>query len=699
MKKTILLTLLLGLFAIGIAKPRISNLSYPESVDIFGLYEIAFSLNSYNNPYDPDVIDVYAEFVAPDNSHHRVNGFYFEPYTFSKNQNYEVATAGRDSGWRVRFTPDQTGTWTFVVHAVDRNGSVQMPQTSVTFQCNAIDTEEGFISIANTRYLKRSAIEKRKHTSRPFYPIGPNIAWYGYENSNTQPKGIYDYDRYINTIEGSANYIRIWLTRYQYLSLYGPEYTQKDGKNPKVYFNSTLNQKDAAELDHIVAYAARHGINIMPCIFTFGDFCEKNSSASRWKNNPFNTILGLKSGDLFFSDKESKRIAKNLIRYIVARWGYATNIVCWELWNEVDNIPFENLSKKQFARNITSWHDEMAQYIRSIDPFGHPITTSGTTAKSTDPVFTQIFKSMDIVQIHTYDNIQKAKSKEVRCRHMLEKSELAHSIYPDKLSFIGEFGFGQSSTNPRYKDKDPKGIDTHNCLWSSMFSSSMGPASFWFWDYLDKAGLMRIYEPMLTYSKNLPILSDAYKACSTAELNNKTLTHPNGIQTYYLINLAEDSLFGWCQDTAFTYQALRRLTDKMGKNRHFDNDGVFDPKGYVYTLNTDKRPKPSSKSNTITLPITSQPAGTEYIVRWFDAETGLEIPAEQTTAVVKKRTLGREKHLSFEFPSRVRDLKNKKVNNKLCDAAFIITLKQDNAAPTRVKSNGTLFKPVRKGNK
>ena len=390
MKKTVLLSLLLVFITQGIAKPRITNLQYPESVNIFGLYEISFSLNSYDNPYDPDVIDVFAEFVAPDNSRHRVNGFYYESYTFSKMQNHEVAAAGRDKSWRVRFTPNQAGTWKFVVHAIDSKGSAQMPQTSASFRCNAVETNDGFISVANKYYLKRSAMEKGRLTSHPFYPFGPNIAWYSYEGTNENPKGIYDYDRYINTIEGSANYMRVWMSRYQYLSLYGPEYTEKVGKDPKVYFNSTLNQKDAAEFDHIVSYAAQHGISIMPCFFTFGDFCEKHASASRWKNNPFNTILGLKSGDLFFSDKESKRITKNLIRYIVARWGYATNIVCWELWNEVDNIPCESLSKEQFARNVASWHDEMAKYIRSIDPFGHPITTSGVNAKSNDVLFPHV---------------------------------------------------------------------------------------------------------------------------------------------------------------------------------------------------------------------------------------------------------------------------------------------------------------------
>lgn len=676
MKKYFILTLLAALFLTSNGQPKVTGLNYNSSVMLFDLYEVAFNLGTYSNPYDPQVINVYAEFFAPDGKTFTVNGFYYEEYELYKYNGYEKAKPNpKNNGWRIRFTPTQVGTWHFVIHAVDSKGSSQTP-SRIAFQCNATDTKDGFISVANKHYLKRSAMLKGRLTSLPFYPIGPNIAWYSYEGTNTQPKGIYDYEHYINIIEGSANYMRVWLSRYQYLSLYGPEYTEKEGKNPKVYFNSTLNQKDAAELDHIVSYAAQHGITLMPCIFTFGDFCEKHSSSSRWKNNPYNTILGLKSADRFFSDKESKRISKNLIRYIVARWGYATNIVCWELWNEVDNIPCESLPKEQFVHDIASWHNEMAAYIRSIDPFRHPITTSGVNAKSTDALFKQLFDPLDIVQVHTYGNIQKAKAKEERCRQMLERSELARSIYPDKPCFIGEFGFGQSGDSPKYKDKDPKGIDTRNCLWASLFSNGIGPASFWYWDYLDKLGLLRIYEPVLTYSKNLPMFSNSFTARSTAKKSKNTITFPNGIQTYYLVNTSEDSLYGWCQDTAFNYQALRRLTDKVGKNGHFINDGVIDPNGYAYTLNANKRPQPSSKSNTITLPITNQPAKSKYIVRWFDTETGLEITTERTTAVVKKKRLSQKKYLSIEFPSQVRDLKKKKINNSLGDAAFIITLKQ-----------------------
>ena len=661
------------------AQPTISDLTFPNSVDVFGLFEMSFQLGKYDNPYDPDVIDVYAEFTAPDGKSLKVNGFYYEGYTFQQKDDYEVATASRDKGWRVRFTPNQAGKWTFSLFAVDRKGKTVLSSSDkypLSFECRSINTAQGFIRKANTRYLKREVMQNGVSKYQAFFPIGPNVAWYDYKGSRYYPKGIYDYNHYIDELAGSANYMRIWLSRYQYLSLYGPEFTQMNGKKPTLYFDSSLNQKDAAELDHIIAYAAKNGINVMPCFFTFGDFGNMHNSSSRWDNNPYNTVLGLKSPTLFFSDKNAKRIAKNLIRYIVARWGYATNIVCWEFWNEVNNIPADDQPETSFHTNIVKWHSEMADYIRSIDPFEHLVSTSLGTFSEKDYIGSALYNNLDIVQYHTYGNIQKAKSTEQRTWQLFQKFATYRPLYPDKPIYCGEFGFGQS-TSPKYQDKDPFGFDTHNCLWASFFSGTMGPASFWYWNYLRDKDLLRIYAPVLFYSKNIPLLPDSFTPHTTVSITKKTWTCPNGIETYYLSSANEDTLYGWCQDTAFSYQALRRLTDKSISKGHFVTDAKVDTKGYVYTLDEDKRPRPCSKCNGIILPISKQAVGTQYVVRWFNGETGLEIAQEKTKVTVKHNRKNNQ-FIEIEFPSTIRDLKKHQINNTTGDAAFIIIAEKDN---------------------
>ena len=700
MKKAIIIPFLTLFCTFGFAQPKISELSFPNTVNVFDLYELSFQTGGYDNPYDPDIIDVFAEFESPDGKTFKVNAFYYEGYQFTKQNDVEKSTTSRDQGWHIRFTPDQTGNWSFKLHAIDRNGKTSLDTFNSKhfgFQCLAVDSAQGFITVANTRFLKRNIVENGSRTEHSFFPCGPNVAWYGNSGSASNPRGIYDYEKYINALDGNANFIRVWLNRYQYLSLYGPEYTQKNGNKTKVYFDSTLNQKDAAEFDFIVEYAAQHSISLMPCIFTFGDFVENGTfkgDASCWQNNPFHTILGLKSPTDFFTNAEAKRLSKNLIRYIVARWGYATNIMCWEFWNEVDNIDNGNLSNTQFQHDIVSWHKEMADYTRSIDPFGHPLTTSTVSFKESDYLSTNLFKPLEIVQCHTYGNIQKAKSKEQRAHQLLDKSLLAHKMYHDKPFFVGEFGFGQSSNDMKYKDKDPHGFDLHNCLWASLFSTTMGPASFWFWNYLNTHKLWNIYKPAITFVEQLPKPSESFTAHHTATINGNSTVFPNGIQTYYMMNKTEDTLYGWCQDTAYSYQALRRLTDKVGENGHFDNNGVFDPNGYVYTLNSAKKPRPSSRNNEITLIIRKQRVGTQYSIRWFDGETGQEISSKKNTVVVQNNGLFQPKTITFEFPTSIRDVENQAVNTKFGDAAFIITV--DNGTKNESNAEGTAPKKVKK---
>jgi hypothetical protein len=693
MKKSFVLAILLGIVALCHAQPKINGLAYPSNVNLFGLYEISFQMGTYANPYDPAVIDVYAVFTAPDGRTMKVNGFYYEGYRFEEYKGYEKSQAeARSNGWRVRFTPDQQGSWRFTLHATDKRGSVSLDSyggTSFSFSCKGVQNASGFIATANTRYLKRDVVANGRRQSQSFFPVGPNVAWYScksYYNFAT-PYGIYEYEQRIDSLAGRANYMRIWLNRQQYLSLYGSEYTQTaDGKAP-MYFDNTLNQKDAAELDRIIEYAAQKGIAVMPCIFTYGDFKadpkhdgQLDKNPADWRCNPYNTVLGLKTPADFFTNKEAQRIARNLVRYVVARWGYATNIVAWELWNEISNMDLDKNAFEQYSNNVTRWHNDMAQYIRSNDPFDHPITTSiGYDDK--DYLFNLIFSNMDIVLEHHYFNVQKAKSKE-QISHQLYRISLdAHKAHPDKPFFIGEYGFGSSSSQ-KYLEKDPHGVDLHNTLWSTLFSGTMGSASFWQWTALEKCGIHGIFKPVTTFSKSLPIPSATFEPRTTGEENTTakySVIFPNGIETYYMINAAEDTLYGWCQDTAFTYQALRRLTDKVGSNGHFKDDGLFDAKGYVYTLNASKRPRPSSRSNTITLPVVRQPEGTAYTIRWYDTETGLELVGERTTATVKGKAL------TFDFPSSIRNLRKRNINNTFGDAAFVIT--RDNKNGSTPESN------------
>jgi hypothetical protein len=694
MKKILLVILSMITVANGFGQ-LYPTFSYPSSVDLFGLCEISFLLPKiYSNPYDPDTISVYAVFTGPDNSSDTVNAFYYEDYTFQKHNTeyYEIATHNplRD-GWRIRFTPNKVGTWTFRIRAFDANGELNRPFMNVdhTFSCTSVSDADGFISKANSRFLKRDIVRNGQRQFHSFFPIGPNVAWYSCIDywSFKKPRGIYEYEMHIDSLYGNANYMRIWLNRFQFLSLFGPEFTQMENGSQKVYFDSIVNQKDSAELDHIVTYAMQHGIVIMPSIFTIGSFEYVNNlepgDPNKWENNPFNTILGLSNPCCFFTNEDAIRITKNLIRYIVSRWGYATNIMCWELWNEVDFMTDLCMDCEDIDQIINEWHYEMADYIRNIDPFGHCVSSSIGKYYS-NPMFPNFYQNLDIVQQHNYQNIHNASSKFEIPNCLFLGTNYGHNIHPSKPFFIGEFGYSSRNLSEL---KDPKGISLHNSLWSSLFSTSIGPASFWWWEYLDSLGLYKRFSPLKNFCKNLPIYSGTFRGFRTGTQIENEIEFPNGLETYYMINGNEDTIVGWSQDTAFAYQSLRRLTDSVRveydtlsngslRPRYYFKDDVppFDPDGYVYTLNSSKKPAPSSNSNIITLPITNQPVRSRYQVIWYDTETGNAFLGITTYTYVQQDAQG-NKYLSISFPSSIRNLQQHTINNTFGDAVFLLVLK------------------------
>lgn len=701
MRKVLLFLVFVFSCLYGVGQPTIVSPTFPNSVGLFDLFEVSFTMgDTYSNPYDPNEISIRAYFISPDNTVIPVEAFYYEGYSFQKiimgNDYYESASdSPSDIGWRIRFTPTKPGTWFFKIKARDSNGVIaEMPNIGskyYTFTCTSVSNGEGFISKANSRFLKRDVVKCGVRQYHSFFPIGPNVAWYSCKDYGTfkKPRGIYDYERYVDSLDGNANYMRVFLNRYQYLSLYGPEYTQLDGNgNPVVYFDNTINQKDSAELDCIIQYASQHGIAIMLNLFSFGDFRSYNSQEptdpSIWGNNPFNGILD--SPCEFFTDVDARAITKNLFRYIVSRWGYATNIMAWEFWNEVSNMFYMCDGNKHIEQDVGNWHEDMVNYLEVIDPFHHCITTSSGSNSLNSFLCSFLFDDLDVVQQHNYQNIQKAKSKEQLSYILYLKTIEAHLVYPSLPFFMGEFGFGQGQSIPSYVDKDPLGIDLHNSLWSSLFSTSIGPASFWWWNYLDSCGLFKRFSPLLRFCENLPILSDTFKPYQTGEVDgHKLVFENNSLEVYCMINSSEDTIYGWSQDTAFAYQSLRWLTDDvippgMPYALHFYDNGVFDPLGYVYTLNPSKRPQSSSDNNTIEIPITNQPIGNRYHVKWYDSETGLEYNnATNSYAIVQLNGQG-EKVVSITFPSFIRNLQQHTISNTFGDAVFSLFL--DYGSPT-----------------
>src|SRR5674476_511333 len=133
--------------------PEIINIRQrPDSTGLYEKLEISFNLNAdYINPFDPDEIDITADFTSPSGKKWLIHGFY----------DYSFGTL-----WKIRFSPDETDKWSYTISAHDKNGSATSGiQSFVAVKSN----KNGPVQVAaNKRYLKHS-------DGSEFYGIG---LWY-----------------------------------------------------------------------------------------------------------------------------------------------------------------------------------------------------------------------------------------------------------------------------------------------------------------------------------------------------------------------------------------------------------------------------------------------------------------------------------------------------------------------------------------
>jgi PKD repeat protein len=176
--------------------PVISNIVVPQSsVRVYEKFEVSFDLETVaDNPffrYDPAPppglapgtgVTVEGVFVTPSGATVVHPAFYFgETTAYTLNGYTHFEETGRAS-WRLRFSPQETGTYTVSLRAQDASGSTQVAVGSFTATA---PTRRGFIRVSRNdpRYFEFS-------NGTLYYPIGPangpNYAQYANNGPNLE---------------------------------------------------------------------------------------------------------------------------------------------------------------------------------------------------------------------------------------------------------------------------------------------------------------------------------------------------------------------------------------------------------------------------------------------------------------------------------------------------------------------------------
>lgn len=444
-----------------------------SSVGKFQKFEALVSLSAnFTNPYDYDQVALSGVFVAPSGKQDTVDGFYMQDFSLNTSTG-NLSPTGL-AGFRIRFAPTEIGTWNFSLKVKTPAGE----STAFTGMFDCVDSNNpGFVRKNSTNYLSFDS-------GSPYIPVGQNVCW---QNNNAY----LDYKKWLGAMGGAkANFMRLWLASWGL----GIEWRNGNGyEGLKRY-----RQNNAWYIDWLLEECANQGIYMMFCINHHGQV--SSTVNPNWNENPYNAANGGPCAQTwnFFDQDAAKNLHKNRLRYIVARWGFSSNIMAWELFNEVSfTDQFSNASVRDAVR---TWHDEMGQYLKKLDARKHLVTTS--YGGEEDPALWRL-KVMDFTQNHLYaevENIEKA----------VVGKGLDNLASFDKPTYGGEFGISVGGEG--LSNIDPNGIHIHNTMWASAFSGAMGAAATWWWDnYVAPRNLYPLFTPLAEFLTKVPLLQGNFK--------------------------------------------------------------------------------------------------------------------------------------------------------------------------------------------
>jgi hypothetical protein len=450
------------------AAPRIGRVvADRRTVPRYGRVELSVDLRAtYENPFDPDQVAVEGRFRGPAGRERVVPGFWYRRYRRELVGKNERVTPVGEPGWRVRFAPEEVGRYTYRVTVRDRGGEARSAEGAFTAVAGS---EPGFVRVS-----RRNPLYFAFDDGAPYFPVGANVCWSG-------SRGTYDYDDWFPKYAAhGCNYARLWIGPFDLFTL---ERTAPGEPG------SGLGRYDLANawrLDTVLERAEREGLRLMFCLESFNSLRTQQPYAL-WDRNPYNAANGgpLQRPEQFFTDERARRLFRQRLRYLVARWGYSTHLLAWEFWNEVDII------EKYVSPEVRDWHVAMSRALRELDPWQHLRTTS--FARSPGDAAIDGLPEMEFVQTHRYGPQDMAADLPDWCLWKAQAYKKPH--------FVGEFG--ADAGGPR-ADADPTGIQLHDGIWSTALSQSAGTAMLWWWDnYIDPRNLYPHFRPLAAFLRGV----------------------------------------------------------------------------------------------------------------------------------------------------------------------------------------------------
>ncbi len=447
-------------------------------------FEVSLNLENVGieNPYDPADIDVYAHFTAPSGKKIRINGFY---------DNYENADQ-----WKVRFSPGETGAYTYQLFVDDSGMMGESAEASFT----AIESEHhGWImpSDKNPHYFTHD-------DGTSFYGVGVYSPWRN------------DMERFDKFAEHDANLFAIWDITYGGFVNGTGLIEEELGR---------YNQLKVGRIDSMLSILEERDIQLMYAIWPH-DLFSKTVWAAQWNQNPYSQLIDV---DDVYSDSLVWEYQKKKYRYMIARFSHSRSMGIWELINEMNGTDAWAHGR---SRECYDWIEKCTHYFQKNDPYRHPVTASFSGGFS--EYREELYDRIDIPNIHVYPaQGWKKKFPEDTMRSAMFNYGWASKRFWD--NFEKPAIFGEAGADLAYYSPKDKNYHTayHNQLWVSL-SNGLAATPIW-WDY-----------PVLTEDDwdQLKNLAGFVSDLDLANLLYKPLTATSDGTDLYVMGTSNNA-FGW----------------------------------------------------------------------------------------------------------------------------------------------------------
>lgn len=493
-----------------------------DSVGQYQCLEITFQTTlKFENPFDPEEIDLRAVFCTPSGQVVEYPAFYQRPgrslgedfapernqqdYAFDYAADRYVFVPAEGDRWAVHFSWSEVGRYTFSILAQTKEGSWTLPCGS--FSVTASD-EPGPI----TQSEKNPSYLCYRDSGAQFIPLGMNAAQF-YDT--------YGYNRILTAIaENGGNYARVWSgtdSGYNSLCIENWNY------GPGLY-----NMDMADALEQVMLDAREKDVRVQLCLDSFSALSTSQQFYGQFQSaSVYNRAFGgfIRKPDEFWSSEECKKDYKARLRYIMARCGWDTNIAVWELMNEINGTTGFNGAQKKAA----AWCAEMRAYLRQIDPYQRAVGVSFADGDKLDRYATFLNAcKLDYIQGHHYDAGDVAGTMQ-----LLAVKAKAYS----NLALIGEFGL-----SPDKQGKDPTHQYVHIAMWSGLMSGASNVPLYWYVDELVNSGDQTCLRPLRTFIDAFDFLREPMTNAvfsASSGLKAKGITAKNGTQAVlYVYNEA-----------------------------------------------------------------------------------------------------------------------------------------------------------------